>query len=228
MAKSRFWGLELPDVELPTSELAYGVIGRGPPILIYQIGTHETRILIDIPDTIQSSMSAEGDAKSYIRHTVIPTLPTSVKSKVEANLKDPNCRLRSMPNQWLPPKTNTAAGVLLLGDAANMRHPLTGGGMTVALNDVVLLSNLLHPDVMALNDHAAVLGALRIFHWKRKGYSTSLNILAQALYTLFVAAGMYLTLQSAHKSEAPSNEEQLRPTTRDHATRLRAIHPARW
>ena len=35
------------------------------------------------------------------------------------------------------------AGVLLLGDAYNMRHPLTGGGMSVALNDVRIWRSLL-------------------------------------------------------------------------------------
>ena len=44
-----------------------------------------------------------------------------------------------MPNSWLPPSTNRTPGMVILGDAMNMRHPLTGGGMTVAFNDVVLL-----------------------------------------------------------------------------------------
>ncbi len=38
-----------------------------------------------------------------------------------------------------------AAGALLLGDAFNMRHPLTGGGMTVALSDCNLLCDMLRP-----------------------------------------------------------------------------------
>ncbi|RYP68416.1 hypothetical protein DL771_006680 [Monosporascus sp. 5C6A] len=50
------------------------------------------------------------------------------------------------------------AGAILLGNAMNMRHPLTGGGMT-----------------------------MRKFHRKRKHLNASLNILAQALYLLFVA-----------------------------------------
>lgn len=36
-------------------------------------------------------------------------------------------------------------GALLLGDAFNMRHPLTGGGMTVALSDAKLLCDMLRP-----------------------------------------------------------------------------------
>jgi len=79
----------------------------------------------------------------------------------------------------------------MLGDAMNMRHPLTGGGMTVALQDVVLLGALLSPTaVPRLDDTRAVLAQMRRFHWKRKEFSSSLNILAQALYVLFVADGM--------------------------------------
>lgn len=32
---------------------------------------------------------------------------------------------------------------MILGDALNMRHPLTGGGMIVALNDVYIIRELL-------------------------------------------------------------------------------------
>jgi squalene monooxygenase len=79
----------------------------------------------------------------------------------------------------------------MLGDALNMRHPLTGGGMTVALKDVVLLGALLSPTaVPRLDDTRAVLAQMRRFHWKRKQFCSSLNILAQALYVLYVADGM--------------------------------------
>ncbi|RYP53773.1 hypothetical protein DL769_010462 [Monosporascus sp. CRB-8-3] len=70
----------------------------------------------------------------------------------------------------------------------NMRHPLTGGGMTVGLNDVVVLQDLLGPHkIPDLEDDGAVLRQMRKFHWKRKHLNASLNILAQALYLLFVA-----------------------------------------
>jgi squalene monooxygenase len=103
-------------------------------------------------------------------------------------------RLRSMANAWLPAQANKTPGVLTIGDAHNIRHPLTGGGMTVALNDVVLLRDLLDPAAVTLDDIDTVHGKLQNFHWKRKAHSSSLNILAQALYTLFVADGKYLAL----------------------------------
>ena len=63
--------------------------------------------------------------------------------------------IRSMPNSWLPPTVNKTPGLVLLGDALNMRHPLTGGGMTVALTDVVLLSSLLEK-IPTLSDSSEV------------------------------------------------------------------------
>lgn len=188
VAKSRFWSLELIDAELPSRDLAYGVIGSGPPILIYQIGTHETRILIDIPNNIYEDASKVGNVVNYVQTQVVPDLPASLRPSVTTALRDG--RLRSMPNSWLPPSMNVTPGIALLGDAMNMRHPLTGGGMTVALNDVVLLSQLLAPrTITSFNDTRAVLQQMRRFHWQRKEFSTSLNILAQALYSLFVADG---------------------------------------
>lgn len=48
------------------------------------------------------------------------------------------------------------SGVLLLGDAYNMRHPLTGGGMSVALNDVRIWRSLLQ-NIPDLYDDEAML-----------------------------------------------------------------------
>lgn len=46
--------------------------------------------------------------------------------------------------------------MLLLGDAYNMRHPLTGGGMSVVLNDVRIWRGLLQ-SIPDLYDGAAML-----------------------------------------------------------------------
>jgi squalene monooxygenase len=51
--------------------------------------------------------------------------------------------IRSMPNKSMPAAPYPTPGALLMGDAFNMRHPLTEGGMTVALSDIVVLRNLL-------------------------------------------------------------------------------------
>lgn len=96
--------------------------------------------------------------------------------------------IRSMPNSHLSSSFCSKPGVLLLGDALNMRHPLTGAGMTVALNDVVMWRNLLRSE-SHLNNHDKILQKQKKFLWKRKwSHSFVVNVLAQALYKLFSAS----------------------------------------
>lgn len=61
--------------------------------------------------------------------------------------------------------------------------------MTVALNDAVLLTDLLHPSrIPMLDEPKPVLAAMKKFHWARKDLTSVINILAQALYSLFAAS----------------------------------------
>jgi squalene monooxygenase len=185
-SRSKFWGLELIDADLPLPDHGHVVLGDGAPVLLYQIGTHETRALVDIPEDTPTASVKAGGVKAHLRNIVLPSLPPRVQPSFSAALE--KGALRSMPNSFLPPTTNRTAGLVLLGDAMNMRHPLTGGGMTVALNDVVLLRDLLSPDAVPdLADTKAVLEKMRSFHWQRKNLTAVINILAQALYSLFAA-----------------------------------------
>jgi len=75
--------------------------------------------------------------------------------------------IRSMPNRSMPAAPYPTPGALLIGDAFNMRHPLTGGGMTVALSDIVVLNNLLSP-LRDLNDASSLCKYLESFYTLRK------------------------------------------------------------
>jgi squalene monooxygenase len=162
------------------------VLGDGAPVLLYQIGTHETRALVDIPENLPSASVKAGGVKGHLKNVVLPSLPRQVQPAFAAAIE--RDRPLSMPNSWLRPTTNRTPGLIILGDAMNMRHPLTGGGMTVAFNDVVLISELLNPKVVpSLDDTQLVLKQMSIFHWRRKGLTSVINILAQALYSLFAA-----------------------------------------
>ena len=186
VSRSKFWGLELIDTELPMPCHGHVVLGDGAPVLLYQIGTHETRALVDIPVNLPSASVKAGGVKGHLKNVVLPSLPQQVQPAFEAAID--RDRLVSMPNSWLRPTTNKTPGLIILGDAMNMRHPLTGGGMTVAFNDVVLLSELLDPQVVpSLDDTQLVLKQMSTFHWRRKGLTSVINILAQALYSLFAA-----------------------------------------
>ena len=190
VSKSRFWGLELIDAVLPKPLHGHVVLGDGAPVLLYQIGSRETRALVDVPEGLDTASTKNGGVKTHLREVVLPSLPECVKPSFERALDEG--KLRSMPNSFLPPSVNRYPGMVMLGDAMNMRHPLTGGGMTVAFNDVVLLKELLSPELVPdLGDTKLVLKQMERFHWRRKGLTSVINILAQALYSLFAANGMY-------------------------------------
>ena len=190
VSKSRFWGLELIDAVLPKPLHGHVVLGDGAPVLLYQIGSRETRALVDVPEGLDTASTKNGGVKRHLREVVLPSLPECVRPSFERALDEG--KLRSMPNSFLPPSVNRFPGMVMLGDAMNMRHPLTGGGMTVAFNDVVLLKELLSPEVVPdLGNTKLVLKQMERFHWRRKGLTSVINILAQALYSLFAANGTY-------------------------------------
>ncbi|RFU34849.1 hypothetical protein B7463_g1476, partial [Scytalidium lignicola] len=185
--KGKFYALELIDCPMPAPNHGIVILSDAPPVLLYQIGTHETRALIDVPENIPSASPAQGGVRGHIENVIIPRLPEKVRPCVKAALSDGKIP-RSMPNSFLPPTTQRDKGMVILGDAMNMRHPLTGGGMTVAFNDVVILSKLLSPEkIPDLGDTAAVQRAMKEFHWQRKNLSSIINILSMALYSLFAA-----------------------------------------
>ncbi|XP_021499406.1 squalene monooxygenase [Meriones unguiculatus] len=147
------------------------------PVLIYQISASETRVLVDIRGDMPRNL------REYMVEHIYPQIPDHLKEPfLEASQ---NARLRTMPASFLPPYPVNKRGVLLLGDAYNLRHPLTGGGMTVAFKDVKLWRKLLK-DIPDLYDDAAIFQAKKSFYWSRKRtHSFVVNVLAQALYELF-------------------------------------------
>lgn len=184
---SYFVGLELEDAKLPSPHCGHVILGTHAPVLAYQTSEKETRMLCAYRLTKPPS-AANNDFYNYLRRDVEPNLPPMlVPSFVNAVEKR---KFKSMPNQYFPAKKQGKKnpGLILLGDALNMRHPLTGGGMTVGLNDTVLLAKLLHPTLVpSLSDHALVAEKLKQFNGKRKGLDAVINTLSIALYSLFAA-----------------------------------------
>jgi squalene monooxygenase len=75
--------------------------------------------------------------------------------------------IRTMPNRIMPASPYATPGAFMIGDSLNMRHAVTGGGMTVGLSDVVLLRDLLRP-LNDLSDGAAICNYLESFYILRK------------------------------------------------------------
>ncbi|KAI8803519.1 squalene epoxidase-domain-containing protein, partial [Cladochytrium replicatum] len=184
IVKSHFVGLILNDCELPFPSHGHVILANPSPILLYQIATHDTRILIDIPGKLPSTVN--NDMTAYLKEFVCPQLPKSLRDSflIAVDAQKP----RSMPCQWLPPSPHKQPGMILLGDANNMRHPLTGGGMTVAFWDVVHLVKLFRKHTETeLSDTAVVARVMKRHAVMRKPLAGVINTLAQALYALFAA-----------------------------------------
>ena len=126
----------------------------------------------------------------------LPHLPAALQGPVKDAIATQ--RLRTMPNSFLPPSmqglaSQSLSGAIMVGDAYNMRHPLTGGGMTVAFNDAVILTRMLKPggDMglapgrEGMEDWDRIAEGLRGWFWERKNLSGVVNVLSMALYDLF-------------------------------------------
>lgn len=224
--RSHFVGLVLEDADLPAPHHGHVILGKADPsnpvapaqegvpslgpVLVYQLATHDTRMLVDVRG---SKLPPQRDLAPWLREHVTPVLPPSVVPSFRAALdksltKDKQYRLRSMPNSYLPPypQGRDTRGAFLAGDSLNMRHPLTGGGMTVAFNDAVLLTELLggggavsdvkgdERGVVDLDDWQSISERLEEWHWKRKAVASCINVLSLALYSLFGADGASVVL----------------------------------
>jgi len=182
--KSHFVGLLMNNCPQFKENHAELVLMDPSPVLVYQISSEQTRILVDVRGTMPK------DLKGHLAENILPNMPEHMQEPFLDSLS--NDRIRSMPGSFLPADPVETPGVLVLGDALNMRHPLTGGGMSVALNDVLIWRDLLRkiPD---LRDSTAVLNALASFRSQRRSHhSFVVNVLAQALYELFASTDYHL------------------------------------
>ncbi|XP_046566747.1 squalene monooxygenase-like isoform X1 [Haliotis rubra] len=181
---SHFVGTVMNDCPQAQPNHAELVLADPSPVLVYQISSNHTRVLVDIRGGMPKNL------KEYMLEHIAPQLPEHLQGPFEDSVV--NGQVKSMPNSYLPPEPMERPGVFVLGDALNMRHPLTGGGMSVALSDAIIWRDLMK-SLPSLTDYEAVIKATRLFHLRRKGnHSFVVNILAQALYELFAAKDTHL------------------------------------
>ncbi|EPS67087.1 squalene monooxygenase 1, partial [Genlisea aurea] len=181
---SSFVGLVLENCDLPYANHGHVVLGDPSPILFYPISSTEIRCLVDVPGQKVPSIGS-GEMANYLKTVVAPQVPPQLYKSFIAAVDKGN--IRSMPNRSMPANPHPTPGALLLGDAFNMRHPLTGGGMTVALSDIVVIRDLLRP-IKDLNDSSVLCKYLESFYNLRKPVASTINTLAGALYKVFCAS----------------------------------------
>ncbi len=182
---SYFLGMLLKDCVLPYANHGHVIIADPSPCLVYPVSSTETRVLIDFPGSEPPKKGEELTA--YLRDTIGTQMPEEIKPSFYAAVEEG--KFKVMPNHIFPAKPRLKQGAVMLGDSLNMRHPLTGGGMTVAFTDVhalgsKLIQALLQPGTPRTPEEKQQLisACVKEFYENRHKQVATVNILADALY----------------------------------------------
>ncbi len=172
-----FLGLVLENCILPYPNHGHVIMSGTSPILLYPITSTGTRALIDFQGDQAPRMGEE--LKQHLLNKIGAVIPESAKpsyiNAVNAG------KYKVFPNHRLPAHPVLKKGVVLLGDSLNMRHPLTGGGMTAAFSDSYNLGNCLL-EVKDWWNAKEIELAVKKFYDTKTTQTASINILADALY----------------------------------------------
>ncbi len=175
-----------PNELLPRPGHGHVVLGDPSPVLFYPISSQEVRCLVDIPAGRKLPSVASGAMGEYVATKIVPQVPEKLRAPLLDAVK--KGKFKSMQNKTMPASPARTPGAVLLGDAFNMRHPLTGGGMTVAFSDVVTMRSMLSP-LPTFDDRSLVSEKVDAFYARRTRPALTINTLANALYRVFCASG---------------------------------------
>lgn len=172
-----FLGIILENCPLPYAGYGHLVIGNHSPFVMYPVNSTEIRVLIDFPGVAPPKIN--DDFKDQLMQDFYPHIPEQMK-KAFLNAVEKG-GFKMMPNHRLPAEPVFKRGVVLLGDSLNMRHPLTGGGMTATFADVHNLSQKLN-EIDDFNNHGQIDAVVKSFYNSRHLGNQTINILADGLY----------------------------------------------
>jgi 2-polyprenyl-6-methoxyphenol hydroxylase-like FAD-dependent oxidoreductase len=199
--------------ELPAARHGHVFLGAPGPILAYPYGPNLIRFCVDVP---------LGAARG--REAIVELLLTKYAPFVPAALREAMVHsLRTVPFEGcathaISTTRCAAPGVVLVGDSGGCAHPLTAGGMTNALNDVLTLSD-------ELTQRGPTNDALHRYQRRRYDYVRMREMFTDALYEVFCAtdpgaralqAGVFSYWRSSPRSQAASMDilsgEEVRPS----------------
>ncbi len=201
---SYFIGLILKDCEMPFPHHGHVFLSGPTPFICYPISDTEIRLLIDFPG---KDMPRKALLQEHLDTNVTPFIPESMLNSYEQALQQGGFKV--MPNHDMAAKPIMRKGAVMLGDALNMRHPLTGGGLTAVFSDIQILSRhlLTMPD---FNNTDLIYEKIENYYRERKVANANLNILANALYAVMsndflkMAVFKYLQCGGANAQESIS------------------------
>jgi squalene monooxygenase len=173
---SYFIGLILKDCKMPFPKHGHVFLSGPTPFICYPISKHEVRLLIDFPG---DQLPRKFLLQDHLDANVTPYIPDSMRESYEQAIEEGGFKV--MPNHYMAAKPIIRKGAVMLGDALNMRHPLTGGGLTAVFSDIQILSAHLLA-MPAFNNIDLIHEKIEAYYRDRQYANANLNILANALY----------------------------------------------
>lgn len=171
-----FVGLVLRNINPIQVASGHVVVSGKSPVLIYPIAENEWRILVDFPGEKAPGMGEK--MKQYLKDEIYGLLPLGMKQAFLDAIEGGDIKV--MPNHRMKARVFKKEGAVLLGDSLNMRHPLTGGGMTATFMDIISLNKSL--ENCKIQNSESCSKALVNYYKTRNKEVESINILANALY----------------------------------------------
>ena len=157
---------------LPQRNYGHVFLGGSTPILLYPIAADEARILFDIPYDSGRRPDA-ADCLAMAAAALPPVLRRAVEDAIGAQPRMTVLTHASATDR------SVAGRVALVGDAGGSCHPLTASGMTMCINDALLLHRALieRPDRLP--------EALALYQRRRRWPQATRLALAEALRDAF-------------------------------------------
>lgn len=169
-------GMLLNDVQLPFPGHGHVFMHGDQPVLAYPVTNSSVRILVDFKGTTPPKQRNNEEQYMYqMGHSLPKNLQHVYWQALEHE------KFKAMPTMRISGKSINKPSLMAIGDALNVRHPLTGGGMTAALTDVKLLGDLLL-GIENFEEPEAIDLAVKTFFDTRHQNNATINILADALY----------------------------------------------
>ena len=173
---SYFIGVVLKDCDMPFPSHGHVFLSGPTPLICYPISSNEVRVLIDFPG---DQLPRKSLLQKHLDTNVTPFIPAEMLKSYQQAVQIAGFKL--MPNHYMAAKPKVRKGAVMLGDALNMRHPLTGGGLTAVFSDIHILSTHL----LAMSDFSnkdLIHKKIEAYYQDRQRANANLNILANALY----------------------------------------------
>ena len=131
---SRMIGVVVDGINLPHEGYGHVILGGPGPILLFRLGAHQVRIIVDVP----LDHWTPRDRVPMLTESYAHLLPISIREAFVSALLTGS--FQAAGNELRPRATYGNSHRVLIGDAAGHYHPLTAVGITLGFSDALALA----------------------------------------------------------------------------------------